>query len=386
MFKYSIVICCLYGLLLANVAGAQNRKKWDCDRSAPGENICRHYTGTIGDRKVSLDLKYGFCGSSNYGGSYFYYTDTRETRYIMIGEPENTKHDATLFAEDYALGENWVKIRSTAGEKRVPMWEFVIGEGVITGEWHSGDGKINKPIQLKETTNSVLFDLVRTSEVFKNAGTNNPNAKCENAYVGVVTTAAHDNSEKEFINQEICNMVAPSYSGTAGIKAMPAYLNKTNFAKYMGDAVKPENAGKTPDNATFMTFLLPVYRSNGMLVVDHYDYEYAFNITRRHTYKCIDYDEKKVWKLDDVLLGERNEVKELLRREYELQVTNQELKQALPIANIQPDDNFMILPGGLAFSYHVNDNRNFLDEVILFIPYSKLKGSLRPAFSSRMKL
>jgi hypothetical protein len=79
--------CLLTAVTLIVCCPIHAQKKRSSTPHAPGEDIYKHYTGSIGKRQVTLDLRYGYQGASNYGGSSFYYADEDRIHHFYISEP-----------------------------------------------------------------------------------------------------------------------------------------------------------------------------------------------------------------------------------------------------------------------------------------------------------
>ncbi len=91
--------------MLLPIAYAGDRKT--CIHHGPGEDIYKHYKGTIGTHQVLLDLRYGYCGSSNYGGSYIHDLTTGTTTRLIISEPASFAHNMELTGTESRIEDYW---------------------------------------------------------------------------------------------------------------------------------------------------------------------------------------------------------------------------------------------------------------------------------------
>ncbi|MES2702044.1 MAG: hypothetical protein V4649_05365 [Bacteroidota bacterium] len=243
-------------LLLSAGNSALAQKKRSATPHAPGEDIYKHYTGTIGQRKVVVDVIYGYQGASNYGGSHFYDTEKEGVGTLIIYEPATFDHGvpmkASEQADDTTLGDanGW-------NETPMPKWDFTIAGENMKGRWHSADGKRHYNIDLSENyKESVALDLMVVSDTSAERDASGRRPLKGITYVGIKPAAAASNEDAEYVTSQALEFV-----NAGDIRDLQQYY-RAYTRRYV---LEPLPAGAK----IFSEQLYPVYNDNGILVLKH---------------------------------------------------------------------------------------------------------------------
>lgn len=332
------------------------QKKYTADPKAASENIYKHYTGTIGNRKVTLDLRWGYQGGSNYGGSYFYYNDEGGIRRFYIFEPKTYNHDETLTAREEG------EYDLTTGEedrKGGARWVFNINQRELSGKWYSGDGKDIRDIKLTEDlSHSYGFDLMPYSD-FARRNTSLRSGK-NFAFVvrpvkQLMASGKHNNEEAKFIDEKLL--------------------------QFLSDKNVDGNQSAS---------LLPVYNTNDILVLKNDGF---INREANIAYLCLDVKNKKQLVSGDILIETGDRLKSLieqsLRKQYKLD-QRKKLSTWLKVDEMPLTNNVMPANGGLIFSYAPREilpaekAEAMYSPIDIFVSYQELDGLLTAAFKKRV--
>lgn len=319
-----------------------------------GQDIYKHYTGTIGGRKVSVDLRYGYQGASNYGGSTYYFADEDERTLFFIRQPPAFSHDVAL--DSWEVPEDTSLIGESPHVSPGPGWSFRIEGDELNGTWHNTADLEHKDVVLREDySNSCPMEIV-----FLGGG---PESESGRSFMCAVPSAKMNKDDASFITAEQIR-----------------FFDGDNTKIKTWDRFVIWKAGNFEG-----TYFLPVYNDNGILVMES---EYGSNITGDHklNYLCLDVRNHKRFSADDMLNIGSGKLSALLedavRTKYnipaDVPLSARLLREKIPHAkNVYP------VHSGLVFCYNpgelVKDK-----EVVVHIPYRKLDGILRPGFSKRM--
>lgn len=355
---FTFFACC-------NISYAQ---KWaKCrGKNIAGENIYKHYSGTLGNKKIALDLRFGFCGGSNYGGSNYYYTGKEGSILFYIGEPDSFNLNITLHAEEQLESNKLWKDNNSHWDDRnnSPKWTFKITNDRLTGTWTSADKKEKRNISLTEDyKRSVPMDLLSYD-----------NKSSDSWLLYVKPSAAADAKDAAFIVQEQLNFL-----GEPG-----AHNNWTEFLKSL-----------TANDLPGGNMLMPVYNDNGFLVLEmEANRDFGKEYTSRHIYLCLDVLKKRRLTLNDVIHLDNEKISQLLevalRKKFNLE-KDKKLSTVFLFERVPVTGNIMLTEQGINFCYNFDeivikqDNlRPAKDLIKVFLPYSQLTELIQDDFKKRI--
>ena len=268
-----ILASCLF-LLTGIPAHAQHKE--DATYTTSPEDIYKHYTGTLGNRHIALDLRFGYQGGSNYGGSTWYFIDSPGQTLFFITQPDSDSHNVTLKAWEESTADNkqdtaraWTDLRDrnpTQGNSA--EWELIIAGKNITGMRHSADGVTNERVLLAEDySNAVPMDMMIYTD------SSHPPA----AFYGVGPAASVSRKDAGFINEATI-----AFLGDDKSSAWPGYF------KYYSESYEAALPARQPlitkqdsmldaihavtDTRKRITCLMPAYNDDGFLVLERLYY------------------------------------------------------------------------------------------------------------------
>ncbi len=365
-------------------------QKKDCKSLTHGADIYKHFTGTIGKRKVAMDLRFGFCGGSNYGGSYLYDLAGHDAKTLIIGEPAKFEYDATLTASEYFIGDNWMDAEQDGGSQPA-TWVFTIKDGHLAGKWQSGDKKQTLDINLvEEYKNAVPLEIFAYRDSTKKyLGYQRLSAVYR--FIGVKPSSLVSGSDAEFINGQLLEMTVGKKGGAMTFSDMPLVESRKCFDDFNVDCQRLVSDTPVSDQPAlgghnYYSMLFPIYNGDGFLVMECESFSTGSikGMTSRNVYSCIDVARKKVWHLNDVV-ADISKLTELLRDLYRSSV-KQGAREVLPADKITPVESMIVTRNGLVFCYPSADDMRITRETRVFVPYEKLSKVLTADFKLRMSM
>ncbi len=380
MQKSTLIFHALFVLMAPTLLWAQ--KKRSATPHALGEDIYKHYSGTIGSKKVMLDLRYGYQGASNYGGSLLYTPDQDDAITIFISEPSSFDHGVPMHATEYRTTKDWTDRTAKHAE-----WYFVIADKKLTGTWHGAGGRDSAHIDLHEDyVQSYPMDLVLFQEQFPGAehAALSTNEQGKLVHFMTVLSSSANADQASYINAEMITFMGPANIGT---------LTQDSWRKYPATDAKKHFRDLTTSNLKGVVVsrlsLLPAYNANGMLVLKRTEGDYGTEVIT-----CLNFDvrDRRKWTLSDILNVDKEQLSALLeaavRRQYVIDA-DKKLNTLLNVDKMPITENVMISAKGLYFVYRVGEiasKEKIDDEADLFISYKELRNRLSPDFKKRMEL
>lgn len=346
---------------------------------ADPDNVYRHYSGTIGEHKVSFDLVYGFNGSSNYGGSILNGEGAPATVFIM--QPKSFEHNGVPMTAHEMRAKNNVAA-DTISDKEVPVWNFTINGKRITGARTGPDGTNKEDISFTESyTSSIPFTLVnrRYASSAQVKGKDKPLA---HTYVTfVMPPLGSDPAKYDWLSQSILKLAGQE---GATIESLPHDLSRTF------EHESQEKVSSIPEKyASKLTFvrnftIVPVYNENNLLVLHKNDYN---QMTDSHwgeqRYVTIDVKTKKEISLPDMFNpGVDGDIANLLdaqfRKDFDIDPAKK-ITDVSPKNGVRPTGNLYPVANGMVFFY--NEGELLTGKTVsIFLPWSKLKDYVKPSF------
>ncbi|WP_231459970.1 DUF3298 and DUF4163 domain-containing protein [Pedobacter sp. Leaf132] len=134
------------------------------------------------------------------------------------------------------------------------------------------------------------------------------------------------------------------------------------------------------------------YNDNHFVVIDFLADAYTGGAHGNYgsTMFCFDVKNKKQMVLSDIVKIDSNTLQKIveknMRKNYNIK-TGEQLNSVLFDNFIKPNKNFYFNANGLAFMYNPYEVASYAQgQIVVFIPYSDLKGYLTPSFAERMKI
>ena len=341
--------------------------KWDKCRGKdiPGAEIYKHYSGTIGDKKVVLDLTFGFCGGSNYGGSTYYYPGKEGSTLFNIGEPDSFDLNITLYGEEEPVKNKlWENINSWTDRSKLSRWTFKIKDEKLTGTWGSADNKETRDINLTEDyTKSVPMELIRFED--KLSGTSLLYSK---------PSLTAKPADAEFVTEQQLNFLGATKEHNRNWQDFLRTLKESNSLGYI--------------------MFIPVYNDNGFLVFEKMTTPNDGKYKPKYSYLCLDVQNKKRLTLNDIIHS-NNEITTMLetalRKKYNLD-KDKRLNMYFNFEKVPVTNNIMLTEQGINFCYNFdeivikqNNLRPSESQIKVFLSYNQLKKVLQEDFKKRLK-
>lgn len=368
------------------------------DTSARLENIYRHYSGTVGSRKMVMDFRFAFHGSSDFGSSTGYFTDQGGLDFFRISLPhafpETHIMRGILFPENIPLND----IKNVNNIFfQTPRLLFTLSNDSLTGEWDNPDTREALKINLKEDTlNAIPAGFMYTADSLIVIGKKNEKIEASVTYTGIRLSSKMKLKDLDFITGALMHFI-----GASKISAINSNdFSQIFFRKFFADFKSAVNNGKEMSGSNFSGnyTLFPVYNDNKFFVLQiggyHYDFENK-NYDDRITYLCLDMMNKKKLKLGDILDVNNELLTSLLekafRKKYQLD-PGKKLNDLFIDGKLPMTDNFILVNKGLIFSYcpakifKDGEDISELQEMRIFLSYDELENILKPIFKKRIGL
>ncbi len=368
-------------LLITSLTTLAQKKRSD-NPHGPGEDIYKHYTGTVGDRKVTLDLLWGYQGGSNYGGSMVQFSTESEPLLMHIAEPPTFEHGKPLRGELTKLTD--VK------NKPASEWTFTVGEKTLTGTAKDLETGATQTINLNENYDrSMKFDLRvedKTSKMILPGTKDKPLCKISAMYVLPDSSIAQPKAVlvKYHLSKLFGGAVAnPSEFATMYLRSFEEYC--TPKAKQLPE----EHAAKL--NFSCYALVTPVYNDNNLLVIKisetksmsatHYD---------KIHYVVLDLENNVQLTDEEIIsLGNKSRINGKLEKELRriyAQPTEKmgkwTLKDYLP--ETTPEHTY---PTANGIVFHYEPNEVFKDTPVdIFLPYTELKDYIAEPLKNKLKI
>lgn len=352
-----------------------------CDFNDPGENIYKHYVGTIGSRHIVLDLRYGYCGASNFNGSYFYEPGSNTIKRIIITQPHTSDHNTTFHAFEYIQEDDWNEALNRQPTVR-PDWMFTMYGNKLSGKWMSPDGK-TLDIDLIETAeNAVPLEMLCYTDKIENSVVE---ATMRYDFVGVMPAKRNDEADATFVNNSLLAFANTTSLSTDNWLDFPQKQSREMMTEYeKGVASDTLQHGSKMDYSGF-SLLFPLYNENGFLTMEYEQFKKLppDNVNWGNRYKNIDVRMKRTWQQKDILTADDATITKLLQDEYAGKVDAKSEKYALK-DKIAATANIAVMHDGLMFCPVVSSAWRD-EEIRIFIPYSRLGNMLTKDFTDRLK-
>lgn len=370
-----LIFTFLLASCVAFAASAQNRKP--CDTDVQGDNIYKHYSGTIGQRKVMVDLRYGYCGASNYGGSYVYDLTNGTVAILMIGEPESFMHGVPLTGHELSVSLNdWGEGASRAS------WNFTIAGDRLTGKWHSADKKQEANIDLKEDyRTSYSFDMVSARDSAKTMRPGKPMLTAQYSFFGAIPSSKVEVQDANYIKQIISGLADGTTANTADIESLPSIVFQKNTSDFTtGYKMLPADTSDITWKYGYLqytayTTVYPIYNNDGIVALEYTRAGYFDKFNEQRHVVIIDVKNKKVLNAENIFVSKEKlvvKLKELYKKQP---------GAVLSLNDITADAEFMVSASGIVFWFRGQQKPD-----AIYVPYTQIADLLTKDFRKRMKL
>lgn len=343
------------------------------------EKFYKRLEGEIAGKHVVMNLEkieYDYSGSYYYDGSWLSLAiDT------IIGK------DSIVLTETPTEGYEY-------NEKVIPntlalKWT---GNG-FSGKWTSGnkDKSYNIALTEKYPAGSYPFEISTYADSAK-AFPNKDNSPSAEIALKVLTTTGKTPADS-WINKQL-QMAAGLKEGQTNWEAGLKSLTQ-NYLKEYQKSVK--ELAREGDNYNFLNYSNHtnqsiVYNNRNYVIVEQLDDDYSGGAHGNYasTFYCLDVKGNKKLTLNDVTHADTLVLQQLLeknlRKQYHVKSEDQ-LNTVLFDNYLKPNKNFYFNNNGLAFLYNPYEVASYAQgQIIVFIPFSELKGYLNPNFAQRMNI
>lgn len=392
---YGTGFCLLVLLLFQGRAAGQMPET--VDPHAPGENLYKHFTGMVGNRKAVLDLRYGFQGASNFGGSTCYFPEEGGLKFFRISQPPTFLHTEVLRAQVFPEHIPLKDIKDVYSIfVQTSRFEFTLSHDSLNGKWY--DVNANGPliVTMTEDNRSALpFDFRYATDSVVATGKQGETLKAVATYNGVQPSPGMKEKDAQFIHKALAQFMGGGKKAGEGND-----LARVVFQSFFQGFNSAVHDGETLDGSSFSGIytLFPVYNEHELLVLQVGGYHYDFGnkeYTDQDRYLCLDVKNRKTLKPEDLLEPQKEALAALLektfRKKYDLE-PGKKLADLFATDTMPLTDNIIPVDKGLLFSYYPakifkdSEDISELAEMRLFVPYEELQSMLKPDFKNRMGL
>lgn len=372
----------LFSCLLASCDNDAPQQKFvnQSDVAVDNNTYYKRYSGTIAGQPVVLHL------SSDNGalsGSYYY---------VRQGKPIGI-----YFSKDTTIADGYLVAEPTATreDEREATWKIQLKDNTIIGKWTSPDGSKTYDISLKEEypTGSYQLSIWEKEDSIRYKA-DKPEPAATIAYKLLRGSSAMKNEDVQFIEKLIMHELgADSLNAITIEDCVKKQID--NYGKWYRGILAEEpdsNLGESWNNYYSGVAMDVIFNDNNWLVMEMSGSEYTGGAHGNYgvSYMNIDMQQKRVWKMEDVMTVDSNKLNMLLdaeARRYFAIAATESFEDRLLTDKVMPNGNICITPTGINFVYNPYEIASYADGIItLFLPYSQMKDLLKPEFKQRMGL
>lgn len=370
----------LFSCLLASCDNDAPQQKFvnQSDVAVDNNTYYKRYSGTIAGQPVVLHLS-----SDNGALSASYY-------YIKQGKPIGIYFSKdTTIADGYLVSEP----STTRADDREATWKIQLKDNTITGKWTSPDGTKTYDINLKEEYPAGSYQLsIWEKEDSIRYKADRPEPVATIAYKLLRGSTAMKNEDIQFLEKLIMHELGADSLNTITIEDC-VKKQIDNYGKWYRGVLAEEpdsNLGESWNNYYSSVAMDVIFNDNNWLVMEMSGSEYAGGAHGNYgvSYMNIDMQQKRVWKMEDVMTVDSNKLNLLLdaeARRYFAIAATESFEDRLLTDKVLPNGNICITPTGINFVYNPYEIASYADGIItLFLPYSQLKDLLKPEFKQRI--
>lgn len=376
---YLVLISCLFASCSNNVQ--QQKLVNQSDIAIDNNTYYKRYSGTIAGQPVVLHL------SSDKGalsGSYYY---------VKQGKPIGI-----YFSKDTAIADGYLVAEppATREDEREAIWKIQLKDNTIIGKWTSSDGSKTYDINLKEEypVGSYQLSIWEKHDSIRYKA-DRPEPAATIAYKLLRGSSAMKNEDVQFIENLILHELGADSLQAITVedcvkKQIAAYA--VWYRETIGQDTTESSLMMASNNYYSSVAMDAIVNDNNWLVIEMSGSEYTGGAHGNYgvSYLNIDMQQKRVWKMEDVLTVDTTKLSTLLNNEarrYFAIPAPEKLEDRMLTDRATPNGNICITPTGINFVYNPYEIASYADGIItLFLPYSQLKDLLKPEFKQRMGL
>ena len=325
----------------------------------------KRYTGTIGGNPVVVNLAlWDYFITGDYS-----FNEKSDLAELGVNKKEAST-DGTLAIYGFAPD---AKFADTAGSKS----RVTFKGDKIKGMWESADHKKTAEIDLKESypEGSYPFDLEITKDSIL---VNNNMSGLYSTFKMTVPGKKMKKQEGEWFEKALVQELAGEKTDVTSIDD---YIKMSNIKEFASYKKLTDDSMGSPKNYFLTMVAEPWYNNHGIVVIK-VDYYVAIpTVSTRESYYCFDMQHRKTLHLRDIMNLDTTKLEALLEPEMAEWYAPTRPGYNGPFASISND--IYVSDFGVTFLFGNND---FMNTPCFFVPYTKLKGMLKPEFKSQMKL
>lgn len=278
-------------------------------------------------------------------------------------------------------------------DDRQPIWKIIVKGGTITGKWISAGGKQTYDIDLKEEYPAGSYRLaIWSKEDSVRYRDDKPEPVATIYYKLLRAGSGMKNEDAQMLEKLIMHELGADSMNAITVEDC---VNKQieNYAKwYKGilDGEPDSMLGESWNNYYSGVAMDVIINDNDWLVMELSGSEYTGGAHGNYgvSYMNVDMQQKRVWKIEDVMTVDSNKLNLLLEQEarrYFAMTAAEKIEERLLTDKVLPNGNICITPTGINFVYNPYEIASYADGIIrLFIPFGQIKGLLKPEFMKRM--
>ncbi len=353
----------------------------DADNNIGG--FYKRYTGTIANIPVTVNLvQYG---DSIIRGAYYY--DKIGNVITLFGSGKIDEVGRITFNEAVDTEKN-------KADKTGASWHVSIHDGTMKGEWVSKENadKVYEIVLTEDYTNAQQLGVIYKNEKRHYKGdTSMPYATYEQQ---ALFPQKGDENGKYYYTVISKKSGCKIEDRQMLIKCMDN-SRSSYFDTYNLDLKDMEEQGGIEKSYSFNYALntnqFIYYNAHGWLSLCESDWTYTGGAHGNYGsgFTCIDLQDKKVWKLEDIV-GDKNALLAVAEKDIRKQFDipkGHSLDSRLLVDELEITDNFFLTHKGITLSYTPYEIASYADgEVLVFIPFNKIMDLLTPAFKERMQM
>lgn len=382
MHYYRYIISVILACISATAIGQQH--------GSPYQLWYKHYTGTIGQRHVIVNL-YNYCSGLppihlQAGGNYIPDGD----KYISLWPPFNVADDNEVILEEHSEIYN-----SDPASKEI-AWHIHFDTHGITGIRLSKDSTISEQIYLAEDYTdamplAVVHDLDSTVYKMALGLTFSMHAQT----IALLPAFRDRNTADTLVFHAIARDIGDTTAQNANdLLARIRHNNSQlfdDYRRYMADTSETHDS-TSPDNWETCNRYTCVYNQQGLLQLEEFCYGYSGGAHGIffYNYLCFDLLQHKLLQFADIIQPDSSELNRLLdialRKLYHIP-----MHDALSKYNMGPGisvtHKIILSETGIFFCYDPYEIASYTyGQIKVFISYTALRKWLTPAFRKRMNI
>jgi hypothetical protein len=349
----------------------------------------KRYAGTVNGAPVVVHLHHYASGIIG-----FYYYDHKSV-VIDLTESADSADSYNVHLKEFVRTS-----RAADEENYTPdRWAINITDKEITGTWTSGNNLKAYDIKLKEdyTENSYPLTLMAHADsASEKKGMTTTEAV--SAYELLQPAPEMKSADADFIKTSVMQICGGDTLKAANLSD---YIKKedkkyfSNYKKLLQDVnIDRDNSEDWQYNFYHSRNMWVLYNQGGLISVELHEYDYSGGGSGHgntwSSYACIDVQQKKIWRLDDMINVDGAELLPILddeiRHIYKLSKKDK-LGEHLITDNIPLTQNVFVTDIGMTFCYNPMEIGSESDgEICVFIPYARMGKMLKADFKNRMGL